>query len=64
MPNLIFSLFLFALFSMLLVIRQRQQICQTKKTNLKKASITCTLHVHYRILGIFFPHFSFKIYLS
>ena len=47
MPNLIFSLFLFALFSMLLVIRQRQQICQTKKTNLKKASITCTLHQFY-----------------
>ena len=47
MPNLIFSLLLFALFSMLLVIRQRQQICQAKKTNLKKASITCTLHQFY-----------------
>lgn len=40
MSSLIFSLFLFALFSMLLVIHQRQQMCQTEKANLKKASIT------------------------
>lgn len=54
MSSLIFSLFLFALFSMLLVIRQRQQICQTEKANLKKASITCTLHQFYTVFLEYF----------
>ena len=54
MSSLIFSLFLFALFSMLLVMRQRQQICQTEKNQPQKsvnhmyiASVLYTVFLEY-----------------
>ena len=61
MPSLIFLLFLFALFSMLLVIRQRQKICQPQKSinHMYIASVLYTVFLEY-----FFPHFSFKRNLS